>query len=520
LVARLEDAQGLTRAPEPPLPTPDAALPETRGEEEDHANPGDRLMASAVPPKVISDSNTPVISDDVISTEVAAEHHPDQSAPIHPPPIRSSESESRTGEGGRKVEEGASGVGHTMVEGGLERTEEIREAEAEIIKSPETAVQASLQPAALDSEVAKMIAEEEMKDTIPASPDIVAAPEPGRKGMSESRVQTPDLNDDEDVLDLGEEIPTGTGTKRPRGDDGIQVDAPKRPKRQFRSLPDELSHLVHPPTTCLYISNLRRPLLLPALHEYIFPDPSESTHSPLLPPPKGPFSSTEYPNVWLSGIKSHAYAVFDTIEQSIETAKKIDGKVFPEETGGKLKVDFVDEDEITRLVQREEQAWLGGRQKLELRIIKVDDGSGSEYRFDLSGGTSGNSRQGQGQGRDQQPNPPPPGRRVPVAVPLSGINAIPVGPGGSRFPGQGAGAGQGQGQGFRGGPGGPGGPGQRGPPPHLDRRDRDGGYPRGDTYRPGPGGMPGPNGRAAVVGGERRTKTRPELSWKEGPRAR
>lgn len=493
-------------------------------------------MDAAVPPQQISDSNTPVISDDVISTEVAAEHHPDQSAPVHPPPIESTSN----GHGGGEVTRGeGKGVGHVMVEGGPERTEEIREAEAEIIKSPETKVQASFQPAALDSEVAKMIAEEEMKDTIPASPDVVksASPEPQREGLSESRVQTPELDNDEDVLDLGDELPTGG--KRRREDDMIQ--APKRPKRQFRSLPDQLSHLVHPQTTCLYISNLRRPLLLPALHEYIFPDPQESaTHSPLLPPPKAPFSSAEYPNIWLSGIKSHAYAVLDTVEQSIEIATKIDGKVFPEETGVELKVDFVDEDEITRLVQREEQAWLGGRQKLELKITKVEgegeEGSGSGYRFELSGGNPNSSSSsgsrpmpGQGQGRNVPPPPPPQGRRAPVAVPLTGINATPIGQGGSRFqgagPGPGAqGQGQGLGQGFRGGPG----LGQRGAPPHLDR-----GYPRGDrgdTYRPGPGGMPGPNGRGGGgyagdrgnVGGagERRTKTRPELSWKEGPRAR
>jgi hypothetical protein len=462
------------------------------------------MMNLAVPPKEISDSNAPVIDEDIVSGEAAAEHHPDQAAPKPPPPLHNGKEEKE----GAGIKEEEKGVGHVMVEGGPERIQEVRAAEAAIIKSPETQVQASLQPAALDSEVAKVIAEEEMKDTIPPSPDVVRSVSPVsapmHKPVSESRVATPDLQDDEDVLDLGEE----SGRKRGRADEGLE-NAPKRPKRQFRALPDPLSHFIHPPTTCLYISNLRRPLLLPTLHEYLFPSPTSESHSPLLPPTKGPFSSPDYPNIWLSGIKSHAYAVFDTTEEAIEVAKRIDGKQFPEETGAELKVDFVDEDEITRLVQREEQAWAGGRQKLDLRIIKVNE-EGNEFKFELNGNGGHSNANSNGRGFGGRDGRPPPGpisrdgrRQAPVAVPLTGINAVPIGQRGG--PGLGRDGFPGQGQGRN----------DRSQPPHLDRRAQgEDGYTRGggDTYRPGPGGIPRE--------GDRRTRVKPELSWREGPRAR
>jgi len=509
-VARLEESQGLTQPPTPDDTKyePDPALPESKpiGKDEDHAKPADTMLDLAVPPHEISDTNGPAISEDVIDPEIAAAHHPDQAAPPPPPPLHSEEA---------KEEEG---VGHVMVEG------ESATADAE--------TQASIQPAALDSEVAKVVAEEEMKDSnsTPVEPTSTSM----EKHLSESRVHTPDLDQDEDVLDLGEEVET----KKRQRDDEISK-APKRPKRQFRALPSELKHLVHPPTTCLYISNLRRPLLLSALHEYVTPSEQQS---PLLPPPVAPFTNTEYPNTWLSGIKSHAYAVYDTVEIAIEVAKRIDGKIFPEDTGGELKVDFVDEDEITRLVQREEAAWLGGRQKLELKITKADEGDGTGYKFDFSGGPSN----GNGNGRPMNGRlapPPPPGRRAPVAVPLTGINATPVG---NRYP-QGPGGRQGEGSRFPSGPGGPGGPGGprdgpgrgmmgsgpgqgrdgRGLPPHLDQRG--GGF-RGNDFRPGPGGFSNDRGGGSGGGGgfrssgpgdgERRTKVKPELSWREGPRAR
>jgi len=190
----------------------------------------------------------------------------------------------------------------------------------------------------------------------------------------------------------------------------------------------------------------------------------------------------------LSGIKSHAYAVFSTVDECTKAAERIDGQIFPEETGAKLGVEFVDEDEITRLVQREEDAWAGGRQKLDLKVTKVEDG----YKFEFQGAGSIGARSvrggpGQGQGGGQGAKGGMNGRG-PVGVPFTGrpttgINATPVGPrGGAQAPSRPPPA----------GPGGRGGFGGRGAPPHLDReRERDG--------RPGPNGFGG-GGRERMGG--------------------
>ena len=403
-----------------------------------------------------------------------------------------------------------------MLEGSPEKRSEIRELEKEAIKSPETQLMADLQPAALDSEVAAMIAEEEIKDDVPASPDAMRSISPLPVDVATDQTQTPPLDD---VLDLGED---DGNKKRAR-----EVDlgpAPKRPRRRnFPPLPESLSHLIHPPTTCIYISNLRRPLLLPAIHEYLFPEGPSSSSKPssLLPSPRGPFSSEDSPNVWLSGVKSHAYAVFDTVDEAIETVKRIEGKQFPEETGGELKVEFVDEDEITALIEKEQAAWANGRKKLDLKISKEDEGG---YRFELEG--TGNvdsqpARSGMGMrgggpsmrgGRINGPGMmagggPGMGRAMPAAGrPLTGVNSTPAGMNGrggpssyhsstnGSFGGRGGGGFNANGGGGRypprGGFGGSnsGPTGQRGVPPHLDRRPeggfRDRSGPGGDAYRP------------------------------------
>ena len=480
-MTRLEEAQGLTHPPqtEEEKEYPEPAPASTKGEDIDHTEPADLVKDAAVPPKEISDSNPPAIPDDV---------HPEK------------------------------GVGHVMLEGSPEKRSEIRELEKEAIKSPETQLIADLQPAALDGEVAAMIAEEEVKDDIPASPDAMRSisPLPFEKTTETEteQIETPPLDD---VLDLGED----DGSKK-RAREVDLGPAPKRPRRRnFPALPESLSHLIHPPTTCIYISNLRRPLLLPALHEYLFPDedPSSSSKpSTLLPSTRAPFSSEDTPNIWLSGVKSHAYAVFDNVDEAIETVKRIEGKQFPEETGGELKVEFVDEDEITGLVEKEQAAWSNGRKKLELKITKEDDGG---YRFELEGAGNVDARSSQSGmgmrgvgpsmrggrmngggmgGMGSRPIPTPMAGR-----PLTGVNAVPAGVNGRGGPSSYQSASNGS-FGGRGGNGGGGGRypprggfggggsnpsiGQRGVPPHLDRRsepgfrDRMAPGPSGDTYRP------------------------------------
>lgn len=524
-MTRLEEAQGLSK----PSPTeeqkayPQPPPSETKGADVDHAEPSDAIKDAAVPPREISDTNPPALA---LGADGDPENHPETE------------------------------VGHVMVEGSPEKTAEIRQLEEEVMKSPEAKLVAEMQPAALDPEVAAEIAKEEMKDTVPPSPPAVRSLSPlsvgeGEGQGQEERVQTPPLDD---VLDLGEDdAGPGPAKKRPRDLD--LEPAPKRPRRrQFPPLPESLDHLIHPPTTCIYISNLRRPLLLPALHEFLFLDdsdaaPATNKHSTLFPPARGPFASEEYPNVWLSGVKSHAYAVFDTVDQAVDTVKRIDGKQFPEETGGELKVDFVDEDEVPRLLEQEEKAWANGRQKLDLKIVKEDEG----YRFDLTRpetvgsrtapAAAGSMRGGLGRTNGFGSRAPLPG----AGRPLTGVNALPSGAGarGGPFPMNGGGGSRYPPP--RGAFNGP--MGGRGVPPHLDRRgdalrdgpggaggdsyrpgDRNGADDRwrrggddgrrdrmgggGDSYRPGDGSGDGHWGRN---GDDRRTAARPNLSWREGP---
>lgn len=534
-MTRLEEAQGLTQAPETQEEKeyPEPAPLSTKGEEVDHKEPADPIKDAAIPPKEISDSNPPAISEGV---------HPEKE------------------------------VGHVMVEGSPEKASEIRQLEAEIIKSPETQIIADLQPAALDPEVAAIIAEEEMKDTIPPSPEPIRSlsPLPVSASTETERIQTPPLDD---VLDLGEDEGS---KKRPRDVD--MAPAPKRPRRRnFPPLPESLSHLIHPPTTCIYISNLRRPLLLPALHEYLFPDldgpesASSSKPSTLLPSPRNPFSSEEHPNVWLSGVKSHAYAIFESVDQALLTVKRIEGKQFPEETGAELKIEFVDEDEITRLVEREEQAWANGRQKLDLKVAKEEDGG---YRFTLEGAGNIDSRSSamrhtgpsQRGGRVNGPGMGMASRQMPMTGrPLTGVNAVPAGVngrgGGAGSFGRDAGSSQyannngsysGGGGGRyppRGGFGGGSNQahmGSRGAPPRSDSGYRDRSGPSGDAYVPRAGARDrdrdagSRNGggvdsyrprsrsrdrnggvdsyRPGGEGNERRTSATPNLNWKEGSR--
>lgn len=418
--------------------------------------------------------------------------------------------------------EGAA-AGHTMVEGSSELAAEVRQSEVDAVKD-QSADAAATEPAALDDEVAQIVAEEEAKEGVPASPDPIRAisplPPSGRaspaarttttttagrdedEGLNppevetqpaaldeevarvvveeerkenldtggtgtgrisplppsreksphgQVQVETPPLPTsalpDDDVMDLdngadeGETDGAGPSKKREREKEEETVPAPKRPRAKEREavpLPDSLSHLLHPPTSTLYLANLRRPLLHPALHSYIYEEASPIS-DPRLPEPRNPFASTEYPGLWLSGIKSHAYATFSSIQEAVNTAQRIEGQIWPEDTGGKLHVEFVDDDIVRDLVDKEEAAWANGRQKLNLKISKGQDG---EVKFEFEGagsigpGPSRGDRSRNGNGPLPLAGPGPSsvgirgqagfGGRQPAAggMPLTGSNSI------------------------------------------------------------------------------------------------
>ncbi|GMK59504.1 hypothetical protein CspeluHIS016_0801100 [Cutaneotrichosporon spelunceum] len=138
-------------------------------------------------------------------------------------------------------------------------------------------------------------------------------------------------------------------------------------------LPASLSHLAtsHPPSSVLYVSNLRRPLLLSALHDYL--SPTTLPNNPSLP-----FAHVDYPGLWLSGVKDHAYAGYDTATTALQVAERVHGQVWPER-GAALGVQFVDPAQVNGLMEKEEAAW-GSRQRLVL-VSEQEDG---EWRFDVA----------------------------------------------------------------------------------------------------------------------------------------
>lgn len=139
-------------------------------------------------------------------------------------------------------------------------------------------------------------------------------------------------------------------------------------------LPSSLSHLAlsYPPSKILYISNLRRPLLLSSLWDLL--QPTSLPNSPI-----GPHSSSSSsPGLWLSGVKDHAYAGYDDVTAALAVAEKVHDLTWPESSSAKLGVQFIDPDQVSRLIEEEEKAW-GNRLKLELKVHK----EGERWSFDL-----------------------------------------------------------------------------------------------------------------------------------------
>lgn len=82
--------------------------------------------------------------------------------------------------------------------------------------------------------------------------------------------------------------------------------SPKRPAQDETTypLPDKLSHVSHPATRALYISDLRRPLLLPDLKAWLIEQGAlDDVQEDVLDDDALPSG------VWLDGVKSHCYCI-------------------------------------------------------------------------------------------------------------------------------------------------------------------------------------------------------------------
>ncbi|ODN83603.1 hypothetical protein L202_01709 [Cryptococcus amylolentus CBS 6039] len=463
----------------------------------------------------------------------------------------------------------AEGVGSVMVDGYPESVQEPATAQdgAEPARVPTPPLDTedeqqvlNTEPKIFDSEVAEVVAREEEKEREAAAaaltPDLPPKslsplPPSEEKALERER---------ESKAEHGMEVEEGKQENKEEGDE-MQIDrplspaapptkrslspsSPPRPIKKSRASPSPppapqatssasttaplapTASGEHPPTTVLYITNLKRPIPFPGLHELLYHDSPPSSHPSSLPPPRKPFADEDTPGIWVSGVKDHAYAVFSSSEAAAATASRINGIKWPEETGGNLSVEYIPEDRLLQLVEREEKAWTNGRQKLVLKVVR--DGEGFDYVFEGQGKLGRVPSRGppvpsgpQARGPLGFPTGPrnafganasplAPGQRGPPrAVPLTGVNAIGVnGPGAAggilAGPGRGGFGARGRG-GFSVQGGRPWGPGANGPGPHGGP-----GYgPRRD------GGAPG------LQQGERMrpTRTQPRLFWKKGPGA-
>lgn len=434
------------------------------------------------------------------------------------------------------------GVGSVMVDGYPEALEK----QATEVKDDADMVET--QPKALDEEVAKEVSKEEGKDALPLTPTPPPrslSPLPvgeekneeqkeekaERKFDAQSKTKPEpsapvekDANVQEDLQIVPPSPQSPADKKRPLS----PSPAPAPPAKKSRTTDEAaiaFSHAIHPPTSTLFISNLKRPFMHSALHEYLFSTAPESS-LPTLPPARAPFASDEYPGLWLSGVKDHAFAVYPSVEEALAAAQRIDNVQWPEDTGSALTIEFIADDKLLALVQEEEHAWTNGRQKLNLKVIKRDDGE-FEFTHEGVGGLGRAPMRGGGplrgagmRGGMQGGYPPhhpgggfgrpqgPPGqfgavpaggpRGPPRPVPLTGVNAIGVagGRGGSAIGVRGRG-------GFGGGPGGHGR--MDGPPPHEH------GHGHGHAMQ-----QRDPVKEELKM---RPTRFRPRLFWKKGPGA-
>ncbi|WWC71370.1 uncharacterized protein I206_105325 [Kwoniella pini CBS 10737] len=447
---------------------------------------------ASLPTEEIKDQiNTePAALDEEVAKVVAQEESKDVLSPTPSPPKSLS-----------PLPKTEDGVGKVMVDGypenELSKHHQTPSAGKDVINT---------EPKALDKDLAKFVAEEESKDVLTPTPSPPKRLSPLPVSEIEEDMQI--IENEEDLIKNGE-----SSKKRSRSR-SITPSRSNKVKRIKFDLPERLSHIKEIPSSVLYINNLKRPLLHSTLYEYLKP-----CSKPKIDIPKNskmPFVSSEYKGIWLSGVKSHAYVTYSSIEESIKIAEKIENKKWPEDTGDRLKIHFIPENQLHELIEKEEKAWENGRQKLDLKVYKSeendnDDDNNQEWIYELisSGGlgkilpppSSSSSKSGL----------PIIGREIPSgprAIPLTGVNSIQPSRNSHDIPLRG------QGVGIRG---------RANLQPNLQRGDR-----RYDKEIMKNGTGEGLRGWSDERDKERKqkevlrmrpTKYRPRLFWKKGPGA-
>ena len=184
--------------------------------------------------------------------------------------------------------------------------------------------------------------------------DSVADPESGQKTLEE-KIQP--INDDtrkrkRDQPETTVENPPSSPIKRIK---------PSRPRSRtpepapHRIIAATQTPALHPPTKAIYITCLSRPLSIPAFTNHV----TSLTISKQSPK-----------QLWLDGIKSHGYIVFDDEEDASSVRDALNGTSWPQnEKRKELSLDFIPVDSIQEFIDHEES---NRSQRFEIIYVKRD----------------------------------------------------------------------------------------------------------------------------------------------------
>lgn len=179
---------------------------------------------------------------------------------------------------------------------------------------------------------------------------------------------------------------SSTGRQDPRFRDLLT--APKPPKsvqHSEQSLQDDdvqIEPALHPATSSIYIRNLMRPLqpssLKIHLQELATPAGKELGVEPLV-------------DFFLDSIKTHCFALFDSVSTASRVRSKLHGAVWPNERDRKpLWIDFIPDDKFSEWVRIEQDSAAGrGTQRWEVFYEETYDGVQAILQDARNGARSG-----------------------------------------------------------------------------------------------------------------------------------
>ncbi|KAH8172778.1 SAP domain-containing protein [Sarocladium implicatum] len=191
------------------------------------------------------------------------------------------------------------------------------------------------------------------------------------------------------------------------------------PRNEDMDFERDVAPAQHPATSALYINNLMRPLRPDTLRSHLASLASRSSSSP---------SEDIVTTFFLDQIRTHAFAVFDSISSASRVRTALHDRVWPEESNRKaLAVDFVPPEKVSEWIEREESEGKGARTGSRWEVVYETLPSGEVEAYLESGAVSAS-----------RPGPPPAMGRAGPPPPPSGphghdsTNSIPLGPRGFR----------------------------------------------------------------------------------------